>query len=241
MKHLFSLSQNPLITIVCCLHGDELFGAEVFSFFASRQAQYPDVQLILAHEEAMAANKRFLETDLNRSFPGSLTGFLEERLASEILPLVKSSRYVLDIHTTTSQINYTPIIATLSQETIEILRATSSKEVAFIQMPLSAHSLIGQITGGVSLEFNEHIASSPSSLEEIVYIVDALRSSKSVGVQTKELFFIDRVIPKSITISDDTKNFLYCEVAQGYPFLLHEKSYPTIHGLCASFKQPLSL
>ncbi|MBP7134408.1 succinylglutamate desuccinylase/aspartoacylase family protein [Patescibacteria group bacterium] len=241
MKHLPSLSKNPLVTIVCCLHGDEQFGAEVFSFFASRQEQYPGVQLILAHEEAMAVNKRFLETDLNRSFPGSLTGSLEEQLATEILPLVTSSRYVLDIHTTTSLIEYTPIVTCLSEQTIEILRATSSNEIAFVQMPLGVRSLIGQIVGGVSLEFNEHVAGSPTSLEEIVRIVDALCSPKSFGVQKKEVFFIDRVIPKTILIPDDTTNFLYCEEVQGYPFLLHEKSYPTIHGLCASFRQQLSL
>ena len=236
-----TLTEKPVLTLVACLHGDELFGREVFEYVKQHHKQYPYVQLILAHEEAIAAGKRFLETDLNRSFPGSSTGSLEERLAHELFPEVRSSSYVLDLHTTSSSIQMTPIVTCLSQATREILCHVPSKEIAFVQQPLGARALIGQIMNGVSLEYNENYAKTPEALEQVLNIIRSLGSKEEKEIRGREIYFIDHVIPLTVEIPAETENFSFTEQIKGYPFLLHERSYPTIQGLRASFKTEIRI
>jgi succinylglutamate desuccinylase len=231
-----ALTKIPFLTLVACIHGDELFGRDVFEYLKQHHSEYPYVQLILAHEEAITAGKRFIETDLNRSFPGSPTGSLEERLAHELLPHVRSSSYVLDLHTTSSPIRMTPIVTCLSQATRKILPHVPSKEIAFVQQPLGAHAFIGQLINGVSLEYNEEYAKTREALAEALNIIRSLNDKEEKEVSTRDIYFVDGVIPLAVELPVEAENFSFVEKINGYPFLLHERSYPTIQGLCASFK-----
>jgi len=232
---------KKILSIVCCLHGDEMFGLEVFEYFKNRINDYPGLKIILANEEAMAENKRFIETDLNRSFPGKIDGSHEECLAQNILGELKEFKYVLDIHTTTSNIIFTPIVSNLNDNTKRILNLCSSKELVLMPEKFSQASLIGQLAAGVSLEFNFDYAKQNRAMMEVVNISGSLLKNKTKPKILRKIFYIDSIIDKTIMLSRTAKNFDFIESLASYPFLLNEKSYKDNQGFFAKQTEEIYL
>ncbi len=228
---------NPLITLVGCLHGDETLGRDLFEHYSDRLAAYPGLALVLANEPAMVLNKRFIETDLNRSFPGHPEGSQEERLAAQLLARVRSSRYVLDIHNTTTDIDAVPIATNLSDESRRIINLFPTHEVALIEPPLAGRSLIGQLTGGVSLEFNFDFARGEEALKLVDHVIVGLIQNQKDPARERSIFHVTGSIPKSTKLPEHgIRNFELIEELGVYPFLYGERSYPDIHALAATSK-----
>lgn len=230
-------SETAKITIVCCLHGDEIFGIKVFNFFSKHIANYQRLKLILANEPAIKARKRFIDQDLNRSFPGSKVGNKESRLARELMKAIGKTEYLLDIHTTTSDIKMTPIIASFTKRVQNIINFCASHEVAYIKKPLAEKSLIGQYAGSASLEFNERYAKKNIALKEIKYLVDSLLANKKTKPKKRSVFHIDGAISKNVPLPKSVANFKLIPELGVYPFLLYEKSYKDIHAFSAKRKK----
>ncbi len=223
---------QPLITIVGCLHGNEYIGQSFFNLFTKCQDKYPNVQVILANEPAIKANCRFIDEDLNRAFPGSTHGSHEQQLAATLLPHITSSRYVLDLHTTTSLLRMVPIVTNLNTDTQRIVNLCSSQEVAFIKSPLADKSLIGQCQAGVSLEYNADLAATPQATADVFRIVTSLIQETSHTPTTKRIYHVTKPVSPSLQLGRDTQNFVYSPALKGYPFLVGERAYP--NGLLAS-------
>lgn len=94
---------KPGYTIVGSVHGDEPCGKKAIERFLSEDWEVrKPVRFIIANEEALSRNERFLDTDLNRSFPGDEDSDKhEERLAARLLEEVEGTR-VVDLHSTRS-------------------------------------------------------------------------------------------------------------------------------------------
>lgn len=81
----------PEVAVVGGIHGDEPGGVQ-----AVRRLRAADLDLqrgvmyIVANPAAVAAGERYLDSDLNRVFPGDPTGDREERLAARLCDLVSS-------------------------------------------------------------------------------------------------------------------------------------------------------
>jgi len=153
MKHI--IKPGAKILIVCCQHGNERFGLDVFNRFMDDDR----VSLLLANEEAIAKDVRFIDTDLNRSFPGDPKGSHEERLAYEIKKILPNYDAVLDIHTTTSDLEIVPILLYdfRTKQTNSIL-TTINKPCVLLPYEMAEHSLIANSYYGVSLEFGAKYA-----------------------------------------------------------------------------------
>jgi len=233
---IYPSKTSPILTIVACVHGDETFGLTVIDHFKNHLDQFPGLQLVIANEEAVAQKKRFIDTDLNRSFAVEFPITHEERLAVELLDAVRSSEFVLDIHNTTSDIFITPIVTVMNDITKRVINLCPSREVAFIQKPLSDRSFIGQLDGGVSLEFGFDYAKTDQAIIDVEQIVTGLLSGRSIEPMMRELYCIDGSIPKSIPLPDEVKNFQFMETLGVYPFLFGERAYPTIYALSATEK-----
>lgn len=225
---------NPKITITCCVHGDEIFGLEVFRRLSLDTERKNGLKLILVNEEAVIAKKRFLETDLNRSFPGRTDGSHEEKLALELLPHARTAQSLLDIHTTTSDIRMTPIVTDLNDETRRIISFTDSEEVALMGEDMARRSLIGQAKAGVSLEFNEVYAKTEEAFGIVLDVVDGLLENKTATAKPRRIFHITGTIPRTNAIPEDTRNFKIIPELNVYPFLLNERAYPDLHALKAT-------
>lgn len=79
---------NAAVAVVGAVHGDEPCGATAINRFLASgpydRVQQP-VKLIIANERALEAGARYIDADLNRSFPGDPTSDAhEERLAHDL-------------------------------------------------------------------------------------------------------------------------------------------------------------
>lgn len=79
--------------VVGGVHGDEPSGVEAVESILEAEAAGElvlerAVRFVIANPSAVAAGRRYLEADLNRSFPGDPNGVLEERLAQEVCAAV---------------------------------------------------------------------------------------------------------------------------------------------------------
>lgn len=87
------------VLVIGGMHGNETLGIEVVKLFKHNPVIGVDV--LLANEQAIDGNCRFVEQDLNRSFPGnSKSTKYESRRAAEILTQTKKYDVVLDFHNT---------------------------------------------------------------------------------------------------------------------------------------------
>lgn len=103
------------IVVVGGLHGDEPTGINVAKYFLHNP--YPGIESVIAHPQAAAENKRFFETDLNRSFSPHVSISLEEQLAAELKLQLYSFDFLFDLHNTKG--DFTTCAITVMEPTIE--------------------------------------------------------------------------------------------------------------------------
>lgn len=104
---------TPEVAVVGAIHGDEPCGAQAIKRFLEEDYEIcRPAKLIIANEEALEKNTRYVDTDLNRSIPGDPTSDkLEERLAHELTEAVGGCA-TLGIHSTVSYDEVTGIVDT---------------------------------------------------------------------------------------------------------------------------------
>lgn len=93
------------LTLCTLIHGNEIGGMEVFlnllDMIKSKElVPSSNLRLMLGNVEAYYADKRFLESDLNRSFGIQNPETMEEKRASELEPFLKDTDVLIDIHQT---------------------------------------------------------------------------------------------------------------------------------------------
>ncbi len=87
------------ILVIGGMHGNEPLGLEVVRLLRMQSAA--NIDTLLANEQAIKADCRFVLVDLNRSFPGSPTATdYETRRAAEVLQACDGYDLVLDFHNT---------------------------------------------------------------------------------------------------------------------------------------------
>lgn len=229
-------SKNEKITLVCGVHGEEVFGLDVFRYFKSRLDDKKGLKLILANEKALDREARYIKKDLNRCFPGDKNGCHEEKLANKLLKQTRSPKYLLDIHTSFSELKMTPIIVNRNKKIDQILNTTSAERVAHVQPGINDSSLIGQFKAGVSLEFGYEYAQKKKklALERIEKIVDKLLADEQEKEKKRKIYKIDGIIEKNFEFPKDGANFKKLEELDVYPFLFYKRPEEDIYGLSAS-------
>jgi succinylglutamate desuccinylase len=86
------------ILLILATHGDEKIGLETVKILENCSLEkYFDI--LIANPKACKNNKRFIDVDLNRSYPGNLkSDKYEQKIAAENLLVAKKYKYVIDIH-----------------------------------------------------------------------------------------------------------------------------------------------
>jgi len=157
------------------------------------------LRLVVANPNAMLQNRRFIDSDLNRSFPGKEGGGIEEQLAFQLRQKLSDSDALIDLHSTTA--NTPPFIITRQDnEYIRKLANVSSIERVVVKPKPSKMALIDYGENRVGIELGKH-----DSDETFAYGLSATIGALSEfgminreGVPTDtslEIFVVEEVIP----------------------------------------------
>ncbi len=99
-----SKNEGPNIAIIVGVHGNEVCGVEAYNELTEDfSVKKGSVTFILANEEAVNNNVRFVDKDLNRSFSSTLMYCKEELIAKEIEEILFNVDAMLDVHASTSK------------------------------------------------------------------------------------------------------------------------------------------
>ena len=122
---------EPEVAIVGSIHGDEPCGKKAIErFIQSDIAVEKPVKFIIANEKALEKDTRYVEKDLNRSFPGDISSEVhEERLAARILEQVEGMN-VLSIHSTKSYEEPFAAQSILNEEIMDLVKKTGVEIVS---------------------------------------------------------------------------------------------------------------
>ena len=142
--------KSPAVAIVGCVHGNEKIGAEVIQQLESTLKIDSTVKYVVANEEAMQLNQRFISSDLNRSFPGDRYGTHEEQLAFALSNELYGVDYTFDLHSTTAQTD--DFIITVGNN--DLAQHYPLKKVVDMSGFASGVSLIENVMLGIAIEYN---------------------------------------------------------------------------------------
>ena len=125
---------KKLFNIIVGVHGDEkapIQGFFLLKNYLENKTIKKSFNVIIANEEAVNANTRFVKKDLNRCFPGNSNRFHEEKLASKLIVETSKTDFNFDFHSATISVKPYGIISIYSKKLYEIMGATGIKEYIF--------------------------------------------------------------------------------------------------------------
>ncbi|MFA7252698.1 MAG: succinylglutamate desuccinylase/aspartoacylase family protein [Candidatus Paceibacterota bacterium] len=135
-------------------HGDEKIGGLVIKELSKLKTSENIFTVQIANEKAYKLNKRFIDQDLNRSFPGKKSGNHEEKLAYMLSPIIKSADIVIDLHSTTSELKDALIVTKLNRKTKEYIKVIQPRNVLIMKATKST-ALISQAKVGIAFEYGK--------------------------------------------------------------------------------------
>lgn len=178
------------VTIVGGTHGNELTGITCVQHWKQAPEKITrdsfSTQTVLGNPDAVKANKRYLDKDLNRCFSASvqadntLKELREVARAEELIELLNDptapTDFVIDLHTTTTNMGVTLIFEQANWLTYTVMQhvANTVEDVYFMYEPQAAESnfLISRATQGLMIEVGP-IAQNLMHAERYQQTVDA--------------------------------------------------------------------
>jgi len=224
---------SPVVGVVACLHGNEPLGRKAIELLKNVPLKRGMLFFLFANEEAAEENKRFIDADLNRCFPGNVNGNHEERLAVEILEKIKYCDYVIDVHATTAK---TEAFIIMTKELKKIAGLIPLKKAVKMGKGIaSGKALIDYANNGLSLEFP--LDFSAERVKECIFeFLKALGMADGVFIK-KEQEYYEAYGIKEWKDCCLLENFKETEMDGEvfYPVLYGEKEYKGI--LCLKAKK----
>ncbi len=184
------------IAIVGSLHGNELIGKLAIERLNRDRKINAKIKAIIANEEAIKINRRFVDTDGNRCFPGKKDGNTEERMAFGVVQELKGCRYVIDIHSTYADMDDTAIIT--QRRSLKIARMTPLSKVVLMGHAIAKGQSINDYPEMcVSLEFSRK-RSVGHVLKIVKNTVNNILDAKNSGIK-KDFYLVKRFVNGSGT------------------------------------------
>lgn len=142
------------IAILSCVHGNENYSLKIFKRLKKINLLYGTLNLYLVNELAHKQNKRFIDTDLNRSFNLNKNNkeSYEINLSKQIITKLKKYDYIIDMHSTTSKTN--PFLIYINKELEKSFFLNSFNICKKVYIPNAEFSLIGQFKNAISIEIS---------------------------------------------------------------------------------------
>jgi len=242
---------RPRVLINVCSHGNEILGLEIKKLFEDITIVNGSLTFNVANPWAVAEGKRFVESDLNRSFPGSKTGTLEEKIAYQMMKFIPLFDYVFDIHSTKSGLKDCLIIENNLPEIKKIIPACHNAESVLYMKATSGASifsachLANRIIPGLAFEYGDNSeATAQRVYSDLVSILNILGLTKqNIVVLSDEKvarqFECYKTFPKNPgdILAEDIKNYelvlkgdIVAYTSDKKPILAPEDFYPILFG-----------
>lgn len=242
------------ILVIGCIHGDELIGQRVINELRRLIISRGTLVTVIANMRSIKAGKRFIDKDLNRSFPGNKKGKHEERLAYALFPLIKRADIVLDIHSTTTDTTSAVILTKVNKSIKQLLSIFNPKRVVVMENKFGKTALSRYCKVGISFEYGKDKSEKAYKeiLKDIRFILlgyGMIEGNKMVSKITHKTEYFQVVgelaRPNGLKLEQAIKNFSLVQcgeiIAQKgdciqkatrnfYPFLFGEKAYKEIWG-----------
>ncbi len=135
-------------------HGDERIGLKVAREIKKMDIEKNTLIVQIANMRAFKLRKRFIDQDLNRSFPGKKNGNHEEKIAYKVSPIIKSADIVIDIHSTKSELKDAIIVTKFNIATKKYIKVIQPKYV-LVMNATKDRSLISQAKIGLAFEYGK--------------------------------------------------------------------------------------
>ena len=242
-------SGEPEVAVVYCTHGDETAGKKAVEKLLEENPRFQNgVKFVFANEKAYEQSERFIDTDLNRSFPGDPESEnYEERLAAEMMEELKNVK-VLDLHETRSSPTPFSLFCWMDKSTIETLESTGVEKAVEIsytpgcginnyggvevetgprgtkESVKKAYKILKQFLVNNDILEGEKILSSPE-----IYSVYGVEERPSEGFQVEVENFVEINSGKVFASSNDE----ILKAEKSFVPVLFAESYPDIFGFKA--------
>ncbi|MBI2631750.1 succinylglutamate desuccinylase/aspartoacylase family protein [Candidatus Pacearchaeota archaeon] len=188
------------IAVVCCLHGTEPYGLEVVKKLPV------SIPFFIGNEKALKENKRFIDIDLNRCFPGNRFGKHEDKLAYGLYNKLKEFDYVIDLHSSSNNCPLFGIITDPNKDNIELAKKLGLKKLVIMKESIaSGRALIDFVDCGISLEVGPH--NRVQNIDEVSNLINNLIENKnySENIEIYEVFKIVKKKKDNILINNFEK------------------------------------
>ncbi|MDP3052328.1 MAG: succinylglutamate desuccinylase/aspartoacylase family protein [bacterium] len=246
---------KPVISVVSGIHGDESVGKKIIKTLRKINPVKGTLVTIVANPFALRKRKRFIDADLNRCFPGKRNGNYEERIAFHLSETLKQADFVIDIHSTTTDVKDLVIIKEQNSKIDTLINYINPRRTVFMPKGIGDGSLINHCPAGVSFEYGPHksMYTYRRCLQDIKRILFKLNMTKENI--TRKKFITDRYKiygtvekPRGITMRKNIKNFTLIREGEilgrvkdksvvatekFYPILFGPKAYKDIMGFKA--------
>jgi hypothetical protein len=218
--------KDKRILIIGSQHGDEYSGERLYLHIKRVHPSLLDrVTFVIGNPKARKEKRRFIESDMNRSYTGRKDTY-EQRRAIKILNIIDNEGYdlVLDLHTTT--VNQPPclILAEINERNEPFLHASSFEHIVVMGTSIANTSLNGARTHTVSIEVHKEIG--PDLLESICWDIERYINDENSD-HPKNVYRETQPLHKSEVSEEDMiklQNFKLCEFGY-YPIMIGEQSY----------------
>lgn len=154
-KYNAKLPKHNRLTILAAMHGDEVYGIELYQRFVEYYPQLGQyIKLIIGNQVAKDRNTRYIDEDMNRAYGSKFVSHEKteiERVEREIKEF--DPVYIIDIHTTRRDSGVFYIsgeVNSIRQRIFDMLDI----DVCIMNDPVIERSFIGNHSNAVSLEYS---------------------------------------------------------------------------------------
>ena len=166
-------------------HGNEylpVIAAHKAIALLEKETIHGRVRFTVANPPAIRANKRFVESDLNRIYPGKTDGSLEERLAVNMFPLIDGVPFAVDMHTSPNTRPFVVAVAR-SSDHVQLEEYLGIPDIALLVMKPEPHAMVQFVQCGVGVELGPH--DDPESVSRGIQVI--YNAMRGIGMITGEL------------------------------------------------------
>ncbi|MGB3945708.1 MAG: succinylglutamate desuccinylase/aspartoacylase family protein [Candidatus Saccharimonadales bacterium] len=213
------------ILLVGSQHGNELLGVRLHEYITEKKPELLKyVEYYCANPLAFALNKRFIETDMNRSYTNDSSGY-EAECAKNLVRKIRAGDYlyVIDCHTTTTEVGVCFIVKERNAAIDRVINAASDiTNIILMKKDIARLSLLGTNSNVIAVEANEKIATEETTLSVLLKMIEQLSKNATLEPINRTIYSVDGFIDTTATANLD--NVDLCN------FKNYKGSYPVLCG-----------